>query len=719
MTGLHIITTKAGRAALVNAEHNGTAPLTIAEIGLTAAVFTANEDMTTLPDEIKRIATIAGEVVAPDTIHVTIRDDGADTYTVRGIGYWLSNGVLLGVYSQPDPILQKSTQSMLLLAADTVFTTINATLLTFGDANFTNPPATVDRQGVVELATVDETTAGKDATRAVTPAGLTPAMAQAIANHMAAVDPHQQYLTPERGNALYFRTLPAYINSDTNCDTLLETGVRDVSVANDRGIIAATRLPMGADGYGTLTTANGGQFVHQIYSDGTTTCRTWERTGYIGAASPFLDRPWKLVWDTVTFDPGTKQDKLGYTPPQAVGAHLNSVVVADERATNYAPQDRNMGVYFDFRNNDADGLADGGSQHGVITFRQWGAGTDFTGGPAHQLGFTAKGNIFHRIGSGTAWAGYQRLLAVGQNGTLPDGYMPIIADCNAAPLGWATYTQEATANRPSAYGQVFTSSLTGSASPSNGNWLMQRALTTDNQILTRVNISAGADKWGPWAQAWTNASFDPGSKANGAGFSLHWQGQDGQPTWLLGGNTPEGIYLYNPSSFRVAYAASAGGATNAENISNGNSYMRMSWSDPGGQTSYVWGSDGPTAARLSATGNLSVGDSRKWNGFPLRYAENPPANQPYYVLGIEAGSNTFSIYNRTALAVGSCVAAMYANQLSGQGLQHGGIGGYILNKRKDGTGLAGGWEQRGQVYDYGSGASEGNESSSVLWQRVW
>ena len=154
MPGLQIITTKAGRAALVNAEHNGTAPLTIAEIGITAAVFNADADMTALPAEIKRIRTISGEVVAADTMHVTIRDDGSDTYTVRGIGYWLSNGVLLGVYSQPDPILQKSSQSMMLLAADTVFTTISATSLTFGDANFTNPPASTERQGVIELATI-------------------------------------------------------------------------------------------------------------------------------------------------------------------------------------------------------------------------------------------------------------------------------------------------------------------------------------------------------------------------------------------------------------------------------------------------------------------------------------------------------------------------------------------------------------------------------------
>ena len=60
MPGLQIITTKAGRAALVNAEHNGTAPLKITEIGITAAVFSANEETLTLPGEINRIKTISG-----------------------------------------------------------------------------------------------------------------------------------------------------------------------------------------------------------------------------------------------------------------------------------------------------------------------------------------------------------------------------------------------------------------------------------------------------------------------------------------------------------------------------------------------------------------------------------------------------------------------------------------------------------------------------------
>lgn len=40
----------------------------------------------------------------------------------------------------------------------------------------------------------------------------------------------------------------------------------------------------------------------------------------------------------------------------------------------------------------------------------------------------------------------------------------------------------------------------------------------------------------------------------------HWYGKEGQPNWLWGGNNENDYYVYNPSNFRVAYAASAGNA---------------------------------------------------------------------------------------------------------------------------------------------------------------
>lgn len=172
MSGLVLTITEAGRAALVNAANTGTEAVLLASVGVSAASFTPSPAATSLPGEIKRISTIAGEAVADDTVHVTVRDESNAVYTVRSFGLYLSDGTLFAVYSQPEPIMEKSAQAMLLLALDVAFADIDADQITFGDTSFLNPPATTERQGVVELATPEETATGSDATRAVHPRGL-------------------------------------------------------------------------------------------------------------------------------------------------------------------------------------------------------------------------------------------------------------------------------------------------------------------------------------------------------------------------------------------------------------------------------------------------------------------------------------------------------------------------------------------------------------------
>ena len=49
-------------------------------------------------------------------------------------------------------------------------------------------------------------------------------------------------------------------------------------------------------------------------------------------------------------------------------------------------------------------------------------------------------------------------------------------------------------------------------------------------------------------------------------MKFHWSGQDGQPTWLWGGNDSGDMYVYNPSNFSVKYATSAGTALTAKNL---------------------------------------------------------------------------------------------------------------------------------------------------------
>ena len=165
-----ITITNAGRAAIVNAQNTGTAPVTIAQIGLSATAIVPAPTMTALAGELKRTGSIAGDVVADDTIHVTAMDESADVYSLRAFGLYLADGTLFAIYGQAAPILEKVAASIALLSIDVIFADIDAASITFGDASFINPPATTDRQGVVELATVAEAQAGIDALRALTPA---------------------------------------------------------------------------------------------------------------------------------------------------------------------------------------------------------------------------------------------------------------------------------------------------------------------------------------------------------------------------------------------------------------------------------------------------------------------------------------------------------------------------------------------------------------------
>jgi len=166
--------TTAGRQALVNAKQDGTAARTLVSVGITAATFTPTDSLAAIPGELKRIDTLAGDVVAKDTIHVTVRDDGDQTYTVRGLGLYLDNGVLLGSYSQADVILEKSAASIFLLSTDlrVLDGSVDISTLQFGETNFINPPATTERQGVVQLATAAIADALEDATRALTAASV-------------------------------------------------------------------------------------------------------------------------------------------------------------------------------------------------------------------------------------------------------------------------------------------------------------------------------------------------------------------------------------------------------------------------------------------------------------------------------------------------------------------------------------------------------------------
>jgi hypothetical protein len=161
--------TDAGRAALVNAAHDGTNAVRIVSAGVSPVAIVAAGNTATLPGEVKRIATVSGGAVAADVIHLIVRDESADTYTARSLALYLADGTLFASYGQPTPIIEKSSAALMLLAIDATLLDVAASQITFGNANFLNPPATTATAGVVELATEAEALALADAVRALTP----------------------------------------------------------------------------------------------------------------------------------------------------------------------------------------------------------------------------------------------------------------------------------------------------------------------------------------------------------------------------------------------------------------------------------------------------------------------------------------------------------------------------------------------------------------------
>lgn len=193
MTAITLILTDAGLAALTNPAHTGTAALTISHIGLSqqhAGDAAVQQALTALPGEFKRLATFGGEVLAPRTIHVFLRDETADAYSLRAFGLYASTGVLLAVVSSETPIMEKVPATTLLQAVDLTFARDIDAELVFGDTNFVNPPATTTRLGVVELATGAETVAGERQDLAVTPWGLAQALLSWAQNFAAKAHRH-------------------------------------------------------------------------------------------------------------------------------------------------------------------------------------------------------------------------------------------------------------------------------------------------------------------------------------------------------------------------------------------------------------------------------------------------------------------------------------------------------------------------------------------------
>ncbi|ELF1403304.1 tail fiber protein [Escherichia coli] len=171
--------TDAGRQELVNANKTGTNKVEIVSVGLGSRYYVASTSQTNITNEIKRLTTIGGKVVSPDTIHVTAKDDSKDEYVVHTIGLYTNKGTLFAIYSQEQAIINKASSTIALISSDIAIKTLDTKNITFGDIEFINPPATETVVGVARFANEQEIDAGTDDSLAVSAKRLK----QAIVKH--------------------------------------------------------------------------------------------------------------------------------------------------------------------------------------------------------------------------------------------------------------------------------------------------------------------------------------------------------------------------------------------------------------------------------------------------------------------------------------------------------------------------------------------------------
>ena len=167
-----LILTKKAIQLITNAEHTGTEKVTLATVGFGSGKYKPSEEATKLQSEFKKIAIHGGSAVGDGVIHLTVLDESKEEYSLFELGVYTTTGDLFAVYSQNKPILEKSANSNATLSIDLFLKTGTPDVVTVEGQGWENPPATTETQGVVELATAEETISGSDTHRAITPSSL-------------------------------------------------------------------------------------------------------------------------------------------------------------------------------------------------------------------------------------------------------------------------------------------------------------------------------------------------------------------------------------------------------------------------------------------------------------------------------------------------------------------------------------------------------------------
>lgn len=181
-----LLITESGKAALVNARQTGTNQVTLSFIGVGSGIYEPTQSQTALSNEIKRLPIAEGGASGDNNIHVAYLDESTDAYTVHEIGVFTDGGDLFAVASFNDPLLVKGSASIAILAVDVALHGISSSEVSFGSVSFSNPAATTENAGVMEIATDDEARALAATNRVITPATLSAVLASKTASQSEA-----------------------------------------------------------------------------------------------------------------------------------------------------------------------------------------------------------------------------------------------------------------------------------------------------------------------------------------------------------------------------------------------------------------------------------------------------------------------------------------------------------------------------------------------------
>ena len=182
MAVLNLIITTAGQTALANAGTLGPVVLSKVAIGSGTWSTAPTAAATALKTQIKQLTPSGSSTPSAGVIHITATDDSTDAYSVYEIGLYTSTNVLFAIAGGTSVFISKASGSSSLFAVDLNITNVPSGSLTIGTTGFSYPAATETVQGVAEIATTAEVTAGTDDTRIVTPLKLAGEFAGRIAS---------------------------------------------------------------------------------------------------------------------------------------------------------------------------------------------------------------------------------------------------------------------------------------------------------------------------------------------------------------------------------------------------------------------------------------------------------------------------------------------------------------------------------------------------------